>query len=102
LPQGLSRAETEQEIIESCRIVRDLIGQVFVPFAFLYFGVRDRTGVARGCAGSILSSVSSSTRRVREDEPFVAQRAFGERIVHGHTLGAILRRAWVRRPTWRH
>src|SRR5579872_48794 len=36
--QGLPRAEAEREIVESCRIIRDLTGQRSVPFAFPYSG----------------------------------------------------------------
>ena len=41
------------------------------------------------------------TDGLREDEPFVVQRVFGERFGHDRTMDGILRRAWGRRPAWR-
>ena len=41
------------------------------------------------------------TDGVREDEPFVVQRVFGERFSRDRNLDAILRRAWARPSAWR-
>jgi peptidoglycan/xylan/chitin deacetylase (PgdA/CDA1 family) len=100
--QELSRADAEREIVESCRIVRDITGQASVPFAFPYFG----GGLDRGWLAGLrdrhpLIGLFFDTDGVREDEPFVVQRVFGERFSHDRSLDAILRRAWADPAAWR-
>jgi peptidoglycan/xylan/chitin deacetylase (PgdA/CDA1 family) len=100
--QSLSREEAEQEIVESCRIVRDITGQDSVPFAFPYFGGGlDRAWLADIRARHEGVGLFFDTDGVREDAPFVVQRVFGERFGHDTTLDAILRRAWSRPAAWR-
>jgi peptidoglycan/xylan/chitin deacetylase (PgdA/CDA1 family) len=100
--QDLSRADAEEDIVESCRIVRDITGQTSVPFAFPYFGGGlDRAWLAQLRRRHDFIGLFFDTDGLREDEPFVVQRVFGERLGHDRTLDAILRRAWSRRPAWR-
>ena len=100
--QDLSRADAEHEIVESCRIVRDITGQQSVPFAFPYFGGGlDRAWLAglreqHECIGLFFD-----TNGVCEDAPFVVQRVFGERFTRDRSLDAILRRAWADPAAWR-
>jgi hypothetical protein len=99
--QDLTRADAEREIVESCRLVRDITGQRSVPFAFPYFGGDlDRTWLAGLRAKHDFIGLFFDTDGLREDEPFVVQRVFGERFSPDRTLDAILRRAWARRPAW--
>ena len=100
--QELARADAEREIVESCRIIRDITGQQSVPFAFPYFGGGlDRAWLAglreqHDCIGLFFD-----TNGVCEDEPFVVQRVFGERFTRDRSLDAILRRAWANPAAWR-
>lgn len=99
--QGLPPEEAQREIVESCRIVRDITGQATVPFAFPYFG----GGIARTWLADIRSrhefvGLFFDTDGLREDAPFVVQRVFGERFGHDRTMDGILRRAWSRLPAW--
>jgi len=100
--QDLSRADAEHEIIESCRIVRDITGERKVPFAFPYFGGGlDRAWLAGLRAQHEFIGLFFDTDGVREDEPFVVQRVFGERFSPDTSLDAILRRAWADPAAWR-
>jgi peptidoglycan/xylan/chitin deacetylase (PgdA/CDA1 family) len=100
--QDLSPAEAEHEIVESCRIVREITGQTTVPFAFPYFGGGvDRSWLAQLREKHDFIGLFFDTDGVREDEPFVVQRIFGERFSRDRTLDAILRRAWARPSAWR-
>jgi peptidoglycan/xylan/chitin deacetylase (PgdA/CDA1 family) len=97
----LSREEAEREIVESCRIVRDLTGQRTVPFAFPYSGAGlDRNWLAQLLRQEDFIGLFFDTDGLREDENFVVQRVFGERIGYDRTLNSILRRAWARRNAW--
>jgi peptidoglycan/xylan/chitin deacetylase (PgdA/CDA1 family) len=101
LLQDLARADAEHEIVESCRIVRDITGQTTVPFAFPYFGGGlDRSWLAQLREQHDFIGLFFDTDGLREDEPFVVQRIFGERFSRDCTLDAILRRAWARRAAW--
>lgn len=102
LLQGLSRQDAAREIVESCRIVCDLAGQSAAPFAFPYTG----GGLSRSWLDELRRShpfigLFFDTDGLREDEDFVVQRVFGERLGRDLTLDAILRRAWARRNAWR-
>lgn len=98
----LPREEAEQEIVESCRIIRDITGQASTPFAFPYFGGElDRDWLGRLREQHDFIGLYFDTDGLREDEPFVVQRVFGERFGPDRTMDAILRRAWSRRPAWR-
>jgi len=100
--QDLSLAEAEREIVDSCRVIRDLTGQREVPFAFPYFGGGiDRGWLARLRQQHEFIGLFFDTDGLREDVPFVVQRVFGERIGHDRTPDAILRRAWARPAAWR-
>lgn len=100
--QDLPQAEAEHEIVESCRIVREITDQTTVPFAFPYFGGGlDRSWLARLRQRHDFIGLFFDTDGVREDEPFVVQRMFGERFSRDRNLDAILRRAWARPSAWR-
>jgi peptidoglycan/xylan/chitin deacetylase (PgdA/CDA1 family) len=100
--QDLTRADAEHEIVESCRIVRDITGQPNVPFAFPYFGGGlDRAWLAEVRAQHEFIGLFFDTDGVREDEPFVVQRVFGERFSRERSLDGILRRAWADPAAWR-
>jgi peptidoglycan/xylan/chitin deacetylase (PgdA/CDA1 family) len=100
--QSLPQAEAEREIVESCRVIRDITGQRSVPFAFPYFGGDlDRAWLGRLREQHDFIGLFFDTDGLREDEPFVVQRVFGERFGPDRTMDAILRRAWARRPAWR-
>ena len=100
--QDLPRADAEHEIVESCRVVRDITGQAKVPFAFPYFGGGlDRAWLAGVRAQHDFIGLFFDTEGVREDEPFVVQRVFGERFSGERNLDAILRRAWADPAAWR-
>jgi len=100
--QDLSRSDAEHEIVESCRIVRYITDQPNVPFAFPYFGGGlDRAWLARLREQHDFIGLFFDTDGVREDEPFVVQRVFGERFSRDRTLDAILRRAWAHPAAWR-
>jgi hypothetical protein len=100
--QDLSRADAEHEIVESCRIVREITAQASVPFAFPYFG----GGLDRAWLAGLREQHDSiglffDTNGVCADESFVVQRVFGERFTRDLSLDAILRRAWAHRAAWR-
>jgi peptidoglycan/xylan/chitin deacetylase (PgdA/CDA1 family) len=100
--QDLSRTDAEREIVESCRIVRDITGQPSVPFAFPYFGAGlDRAWLAGLREQHDFIGLFFDTDGVREDEPCVVQRVFGERFSRDRSLDAILRRAWADPAAWR-
>jgi peptidoglycan/xylan/chitin deacetylase (PgdA/CDA1 family) len=99
--QDLSRAAAEREIVESCRIVRDMTGQANVPFAFPYSGEGiDRTWLEELRRKHDFIGLFFDTGGLRNDAPFVVQRVFGERFGVDRTVDAILRRAWARRTAW--
>jgi len=100
--QDLSPVDAEHEIVESCRIVRDITGQLNVPFAFPYFGGGlDRAWLAGLREQHDFIGLFFDTDGVREDETFVVQRVFGERFSRDRSLNAILRRAWADPASWR-
>lgn len=100
--QDLTRPDAEHEILESCRIVREITGQSSVPFAFPYSGGGlDRAWLAGLRARHDFVGLLFDTGGVREDAPFVVQRVFGERFSRDRTLDAILRRAWADPAAWR-
>ena len=102
LLQKLSLDEAAREIVDSCRIIRDLTGQLRVPFAFPYVGGGlNRAWLAELRRENEFIGLFFDTDGLREDEDFVVQRVFGERIGYDSTLDAILRRAWARRNAWR-
>jgi peptidoglycan/xylan/chitin deacetylase (PgdA/CDA1 family) len=96
--QDLSLGEAEREIVESCRIIRDLTGQASVPFAFPYFGDGlDRQWLANLRERHPFIGLYFDTRGMRKDSPWVVQRVFGERIEETGSIDRLLRRAWLRR-----
>ena len=100
--QDLPRKEVEREIIDSCRIVRDITGQASVPFAFPYSGGGlDREWLADLRRAHDFIGLFFDTGGLVEDEPFVVNRVFGERVGPNQTIDAILRAAWSSRPAWR-
>lgn len=100
--QGLSQTDAEREIVESCRIVRDLTGQKSVPFAFPYSGAGiDRKWLAELRRVHHFIGLFFDSGGLIDDERFVVQRVFAERIGAAKTIDAILRGAWSRRPAWR-
>ena len=102
LLQNLPPEETEREIIESCRIVRDLTGQQSVPFAFPYFGAGiNRTWLARLRESHEFVGLFFDTGGLCPDAPFVVQRIFGERSVRDSSIDSVLRKEWASRKAWR-
>ena len=96
--QDLTLAEAEREIIESCRVIHQLTGQEFVPFAFPYFGGGlDRFWLAGLREQHPFIGLFFDTQGLRRDDEFVVQRVFGERIEETGSIDRLLRRAWVRR-----
>jgi peptidoglycan/xylan/chitin deacetylase (PgdA/CDA1 family) len=96
--QSLSVEQAEREIVQSCRIIRDLTGQASVPFAFPYFGGGlDRRWLARLREQHPFVGLFFDTQGQCRDEPIVVQRIFGERINETGSMGRLLRRAWLRR-----
>ena len=98
----LSPEEAEREIVESCRAVQAITGQEKVPFAFPYFGGwLDRRWLAALRDRHPVIGLFFDTDGLREDEPFIVQRVFGERFTRDSTLELILRRAWGRPAAWK-
>jgi peptidoglycan/xylan/chitin deacetylase (PgdA/CDA1 family) len=96
--QSLSRDQAEQEIVHSCRAIRDLTGQASVPFAFPYFGGGlDRQWLAELRKRHPFVGLFFDTQGQRRDEPIVVQRIFGERINETGSMDRLLRRAWLQR-----
>jgi peptidoglycan/xylan/chitin deacetylase (PgdA/CDA1 family) len=96
--QELSLADAEREIVESCRVIKNLTGQSSVPFAFPYFGGGiDRAWLARLRKQHDVIGLFFDTQGLRRDVPYVVQRVFGERIEEIGSIDRILRRAWRRR-----
>jgi peptidoglycan/xylan/chitin deacetylase (PgdA/CDA1 family) len=99
--QSLSPEEAEREIAESCRLVAEISGKARVPFAFPYFG----GDIDRGWLAALRTrhdgiGLFFDTDGLREDAPFVVQRAFAERTGRDKSLEGILRRAWARPRAW--
>ena len=102
LLQSLSPEEAKREIAESCRIICELTGQKSAPFAFPYFGGGiDRDWLVGLRRDHDFIGLCFDTDGLREDEPFVVQRVFGERMGFDSTLDGVLRRAWARPTAWR-
>jgi peptidoglycan/xylan/chitin deacetylase (PgdA/CDA1 family) len=100
--QELPRAEAEREIVESCRIVRDITGEASVPFAFPYYGGGlDRDWLAGLRRQHDFLGLFFDTQGLRADASFVVQRVFGERFNDERNLDAVLRRAWADPAAWR-
>lgn len=96
--QNLTIEEAEREIVESCRIIRDLTGQTSVPFAFPYFGGGlDRCWLKELRQRYPFIGLYFDTQGQRRDDRVVVQRVFGERIEEEGSLDRLLRRAWLRR-----
>lgn len=94
--QRLTREDAEAEIVESCRIVRELTGQRSVPFAFPYSGWGlDRRWLAELRRQHDFIGLFFDTGGLRRDASFVVQRVFGERVSGARTMEEILRRAWA-------
>ena len=96
--QEMSRAEAEEEIVESCRIIHNLTGEASVPFAFPYFGWGlDRSWLEDLRRRHPFIGLFFDTGGFRRDAPFVVQRMFGERMETTGPMDRLLRRAWARR-----
>jgi peptidoglycan/xylan/chitin deacetylase (PgdA/CDA1 family) len=102
LLQTLPLAEAEREIVDSCRLIRDLTGQRSVPFAFPYSGSGiDRNWLAELRRRNDFIGLFFDTDGMSGDADFVIQRVFGERLGYDGSLDGILRRAWSRPRAWR-
>jgi peptidoglycan/xylan/chitin deacetylase (PgdA/CDA1 family) len=98
--QEMSRAEAEDEIVESCRIIHNLTGEASVPFAFPYFGWGlDRVWLEDLRRRHDFVGLFFDTGGFRRDVPFVVQRMFGERMETTGPMDRLLQRAWARRLT---
>jgi len=98
--QDLSSSEAEHEIVESCRIVRDLTGQQSIPFAFPYGGRGiDRVWLAEIRKRNDFIGLFFDTEALHRDAPFVVQRIGGEGSPK-RPMDHRLRSAWSRRVAW--
>ena len=94
----MSRAEAEEEIVESCWTIHNLTGEASVPFAFPYFGWGlDRAWLEDLGRRHAFIGLFFDTGGFRRDAPFVVQRMFGERMETTGPMDRLLRRAWARR-----
>jgi peptidoglycan/xylan/chitin deacetylase (PgdA/CDA1 family) len=99
--QNLPAAEAEREIVESCRIIRDLTGQPSVPFAFPLSGVGlDRAWLASIRQRNDFIGLFFSTGGLGRDVPFVISRVGADRATGSASIRNRLRQAWAGRPAW--
>jgi peptidoglycan/xylan/chitin deacetylase (PgdA/CDA1 family) len=104
LLQMMSREQMEHEIVTSCRIVRDITGQEFVPFAFPYGGQDvDRQFLAGILARNPFIQMIFDSGPLGRGAPFVVDRVwaedpFGDPSVSNLPLA--LRHAWSSPSAW--
>jgi peptidoglycan/xylan/chitin deacetylase (PgdA/CDA1 family) len=97
LLQDLPLEAAEQEIVQSCRIIRDLTGQDSVPFAFPYTAAGfDRAWLAGLRRQHPFIGLFFSTEGFVRDAPFVVQRVLGESFDGFTSLDRRLRHVWAR------
>jgi len=77
----LSDAEIESEIVDSCRVVRDITGQATVPFSFPHsaFGL-DRQLLADIRSRHPFIGLLFDTKGLRRDADFIVNRIWAERL----------------------
>ncbi len=80
----LPQAEQAREIVESCRVVRELLGEDAVPFAFPFSGAQvDRDFLARVLAENPGVGLLFDINQLRQDRPFIYNRIAVDRPVAG-------------------
>ena len=99
------RERMEQEIVASCRVVRDLSGQKRVPYAFPYGGSEiERAEIAEILRRHEFIDLFFDTAGLRCDAPFVVNRVWGdpppEQGETGSNLPFLLCSAWAHRSAW--
>jgi len=100
--QELSLTQAEYEIVESCRIIRDLTGQKSVPFAFPWSGADlDRAWLEQIRRKYDFVGLFFDAYGFRPDVRFVVQRIKGERPP-GQSIGTVLHSYWSSRLSWHH
>ncbi|GAB4580933.1 MAG: hypothetical protein Fur0022_36780 [Anaerolineales bacterium] len=78
----LSQEEQATEIIESCRIVCEIVGQEQVPFAFPFSGSGvDRDFLSRLCTANPHIGLIFDTQKLRRDRPFIFHRIWADKPV---------------------
>ena len=101
----VGRERMEQEIVESCSLVRDLSGQKRVPFAFPYGGSEiERSALAEILRRHEFVDLFFDTAGLRCDEPFIINRVWADpppaQGETGSNLPFLLRSEWARRSVW--
>ena len=97
--KDLPDAEIEEEIVESCRRIREITGQEIVPFSFPHsaFGI-DRALLADIRARHPIIGLLFDTKGVRKDENFIVNRVWAERPLTPerklHSLPEVLHNAY--------
>jgi peptidoglycan/xylan/chitin deacetylase (PgdA/CDA1 family) len=102
--QGMSRERIEHEIVSSCQAVRDITGQLRVPFAFPYSG-RD---IDRGFLAHILArypfiEIFFDSGPLRRGAPYVVDRVWAEDntgALNNSNIPLMLRYAWLAPSAW--
>jgi len=86
--RGLSATEIETEMVQSCRIVREISGQEIVPFSFPHsaFGVT-RSLLADIRARHPFIGLLFDTKGVRRDVDFILNRVWAERPLEKRSSG---------------
>lgn len=100
----LDAAEVEREVVESCRVVRELTGGGSIPFAFPFSG----DGVSRGLLARLRAEhpflgLFFDSRRLRRDREFILHRVPVDRPPGGGAPSSIpdhLRRAYLSQAVW--
>ena len=99
----LTPIEINEEIVDSCELIRNLTGQSEVPLSFPHSGARlDRNLLSRIRKENPTIGLFFDTKGIRKDSPFIVNRIWAERpiIKHGEIepLPAVLKRAY--RDQW--
>ena len=104
--QRAGRERMEEEIVASCRLVRDLSGQKRVPYAFPYGGSEiKRTVIADILRRHEFIDLFFDTAGLCCNAPFVVNRVWADPPPDhgeaGSNLSFLLRSAWAHRSAWR-
>ena len=102
----VGRERMEQEIVDSCSLVRDLTGQKRVPFAFPYGGSEiKRSAIAEILRRHDFVDLFFDTAGLRCDEPFIINRVWADPPPRqgetGSNLSFLLRSEWAHSSAWR-
>ena len=102
----VGRERMEQEIVDSCSLVRDLTGQKRVPFAFPYGGSEiKRSVIAEILHNHEFIDLVFDTAGLSCDAPFIVNRVWADPPPRqgqtGSNLSFLLRSEWAHRSAWR-